>query len=736
VNFSLRFGKSLKETRRWLAAALAFAIVMTSLTGIVNAAEETVTGIEFTYDPDDYNSGTSSLKLFVEDDKVNLSVFAFISGAANKKDVTADVTWKSSNTALVKVDKGVLTAAGKGTATISATYKGFTTSIKATSDYVYDSVVLKYLNGTVAPTTQDIEIGQPLAFILDGTKESTEDKITRDAVWTTSNSAIATVDEGTVTLLGVGSVTISAKLKGKSDSITLNVSSPYKSIAIGAGDSGNLVQFDMGSEDKTLTASVVAKTGETLFVTDAAKWVSANEKVVTVKKGVVTAVGIGKTTITVSHKGVSASIDVVVRAAFQSIRLTPEKEYHLLLQSDGIQVKAEVQNNSGTTDDVTKAADWTSSNVVVATVKEGKVTPKAVGTTKITASHKGVSRSIDITVYPTVSELSVETETIDGFNEMSGDLPKVMATTFDGSKVDVSKIVTWTSKDEKIAIIKDGQWSAKALGETTLTATVQGYKAEVKLIVHVKPLKLIASVKDLSIILGKETPYPSVTVVNEDGEEEDISSRIKWKTTSEDIVLKDTVMKGLEVSSITLTATYLTKSVTVRVRVEEEIVKLVVEPTALDLYPGKSKSIKVTGYYKSGKQVSLGSKMNWESGNPDIASVSSTSVKAIAVGNTKITGSYQGKAVAVPIVVSPKLKSLVLSSKSVQLSPGGTYSAKLQANFTTGNPTNATDAAVWTSSKASVATVVGGKIVAVSKGSASIKATYAGKSVTIRVTVK
>ncbi|WP_053373794.1 Ig-like domain-containing protein [Paenibacillus sp. FJAT-27812] len=736
MNFSLRFGKSLKETRRWLAAALAFAIVMTSLTGIVNAAEETVTGIEFSYDPDDYNNSTSSLKVFVEDDKVNLSVFALISGATSKN-VTADVTWKSSNTALVKVDKGVLTAVGKGTATISATYKGFTSSIKATSDYVYDSVVLKYLNGTVAPTTQDIEIGQPLAFILDGTKANTKDEnVTSEAVWTTSNSAIATVDEGTVTLLGVGSVTISAKLKGKSDSITLNVSSPYKSIAIGAGDSGNLVQFDMGSEDKTLTASVVVKTGETLNVTDAAKWVSANEKVVTVKKGVVTAVGIGKTTITVSHKGVSASIDVVVRAAFQSIRLTPEKEYHLLLQSDGIQVKAEVQNNSGTTDDVTQAADWTSSNVVVATVKEGKVTPKAVGSTKITASHKGVSRSIDITVYPTVSELSVETETIDGFNEMSGDLPKVMATTFDGSKVDVSKIVTWTSKDEKIANIKDGQWSAKALGETTLTATVQGYKAEVKLIVHVKPLKLIASVKDLSIILGKETPYPSVTVVNEDGDEEDISSRVKWKTTSEDIVLKDTVMKGLEVSSVTLTATYLTKSVTVRVKVEEEIVKLVVEPTALDLYPGRSKSIKVTGYYKSGKQVSLGSKMNWESGNPDIASVSSTSVKAIAIGTTKITGSYQGKTVVVPIIVSPKLKSLVLSSKSVQLSPGGTYSAKLQANFTTGNPTNATDAAVWTSSKASVATVVGGKIVAVGKGSASIKATYAGKSVTIRVTVK
>lgn len=736
MNFSLRFSMSLKETRRWLAAVLAIAMIMTSATGVVNAAEDTVTGIEFTYDASDYNSSTSSLEVFVEDDKVNLSVFASISGSSSKKDITTEATWKSSNTAYVKVEKGVLTGVGKGTATISATYKGFTISIKAASDYVYDSITLMQ-NGVTAPVSKDIEIGQPLSFTLNGTKGSVTDlAVTTEAVWTTSNAAVATVDEGVITLIGVGSAVISAKLKGKSDTITLNVTSPYKSITIDNAASGNLVELDIGYDDKVLTASVAPKTGGTEPVTDVAKWVSANEKIATVKKGVVSAVSAGKTTITVSYKGASTTVDVVVRTAFQSIKLSPEKEYHMLLQDSPIQIKAEVLNNSNVTSDVTSQAEWTSSNVVVATVSAGKVTPKSVGTTKITASHKGVSRSIDITVYPSVNELSVESETIDGFKGISGDLPTVTATTFDGTKVDVSKIVTWTSADEKIAIIKDGKWTAKELGESTLTASVQGHKLEVKLIVHVKPLKLIADVKDLSIILGKETPFPSVTVINEDGEEEDVSSKIKWKTTSEDIILKDTTMKGLDVASLTLTATYLTKSVSVRVKVEEEIVKLVVDPVSVELYPGRTKSVKVTGYYKSGKQVSLGSKMNWEVGNPSIATVSSTSVKAIAVGTTKITGSYQGKTVVVPIVVVQKLKSLLLSSKSVQLSAGGTYTAKLQANFTTGDPANVTESAVWTSSKASVATVVDGKIVAVSKGTASIKATYAGKSVTIRVTVK
>lgn len=735
MNFSLRLNKSLKVTRRWLAATLAIVMVMTSMTGIVNAAEDTITGIDFTYDPSDYNSSTSSLETFVEDDKVNLAVYA--TGTGIRKEVTADATWKSSNTALVKVEKGVLTGVGKGTATISATYKGFTISIKASSDYIYDSVSLMQ-NGVTAPTTLDIEIGQNLAFTLNGLKGNKDPlPVTGEAVWTTSNAAIATVDEGVIKLLGVGAVTITAKYKGKSDAITLNVTSPYKSITIDSGTSGKLIEIDIGDEDKVLTASVDLKTGGTLPVTDDAKWVSSNEKVATVKKGVVAAVSAGKTTITVSHKGVSTTIDVVIRTPYQSIKLSPEKEYHLQLQDKPLQVRADVLDNfNSDPENVTDKADWTSSNVVVATVSNGLVSPKSVGTAKITASYKGISRSIEITVYPSITELSIETETIDGYTDISEDLPRVMATTFDGSKVDVSKIVKWSSADEKIATIKDGQWTAKALGESVLTASLQNYKADVKLVVHMKPLKLIADVKDLSIILGKETPLPSVTVINEDGEEENISSRVKWKASSDDIVLKETTMKGLDVTSITLTATYLTKSVTVRVRIEEEIVKLVVDPISLDLYPGKSKSVKVTGYYKSGKQVSLGSKMNWESGNPNIATVSSTTVKGIAVGTTKITGSYQGKTVIVPIVVSPKLKSLVLSSKSVQLSPGGSYSAKLQANFTTGNPADVTDNAVWTSSKASVATVVNGKIIAVSKGSASIKATYAGKSVTIRVSVK
>jgi len=724
---------SLRQGQKWLAAALVITLITTSMTGIAYAAEDKVTGIEFEYESSEYNSSTSSFELFVEEDKVNLSVLATISGSTSQKDVTSLATWKSSNTSYVKVDKGVLTGVGKGTATISATYKDYKISIKATSDFVYDSVTLME-NDKAAPAKSEVEMGQSLIYTLNGSKDSIVEDITSEAVWTTSNSSIAKVDDGTIELVGTGTVTITAKLKGKSDSISLVVSSPYKSISV---SSDKQIELEVGEDDKQLQATVVLKAdGKVDTITDSALWTSANPNIASVEKGLVKPVGPGKTTITVSHLGVTTSIEVVVRTPYQSIRLSPEKEYHMLLQDKPLQIKAEVLDNSNDTDNVTDSAEWTTSNVVVATVSNGLVTPKAVGTTKITASYKGVTRSIDVTVYPSVRGITLDVESIDSFANSNGDLPTVTGKLFDGSQVDVSKLVQWSSKDEKIAVIENGKWSAKDLGKTVLTAKIANYEVDVELIVHVKPLKLVAEVKDLSVILGKDTAYPSVVVINEDGEEEDISKKVKWKTSSDNLLLKSDSIKGLEASTVTLTATYLNKSTTVKVKIEEEFVKLVAEPEILELNPNRSKSIKVTGYYKDGRSVVLSSKINWTVSPSTLASVKGSSIKALQVGTGVVSGSYQGIKVSFPIKVTPKLKSLSISDKSAKLAPGGTFTVKLTANYTTGNPVVVTEAAVWTTNKASVATVKDGKITAVGKGSATIRANFDGKTTTIRVTVK
>ncbi|GKU76955.1 hypothetical protein [Paenibacillus sp. L3-i20] len=738
MNSNLGWNMSLKGARKWTAAAIIFAIFMSSISGVAHAAEPAVTGIELGYSSLDYNTNTQSLEMLVDDDKVNVTVYASTVGSSQNKNVTAEATWKSSNSSIIKVENGVLTGLGKGTSTISVSYKGFTTSIKASSDFEYDKVTLMQGNIEAPAIIEDIKLGNPLSFSLNGFKGSTPKTITTEALWTSSNTSVATVEEGKVTLVGVGTTTITAKYKGKSDSIKITTSSPYKKIIIGPAPPNELLELEVDAPKYNLHATTENKTGEpTSTVTDVATWTSSNTKVLTVEKGVLTPLAAGKATITVSHLGVTTTLEAVVRTPYQSIKLLPEKEYHMQLQDAQFQITAEVLNINNSIEPITDKAEWSSSDVTIVTVDKGVIKPRSVGTAKITVSHKGVSRSIDITVYPSITKLKAEEDTLDGFKGISGELPKITATTFDGSTVDVTKLTKWTTADGSIADIENNKWVAKKLGQTTLTANVQGVKVDVKAIVHTKPVKLIAEAKDMSIVIGKATALPKVTVVNEDGEEVDVSESVKWKTTSDNIILLEKTMKGLEASSVALTGTYLTKSVSVRIKVEEEIVKLVAEPTNIQLNPGRSKTIKVTGHYKNGKTISVGSKMTWVVGNTAIASVSgSSTVKALNVGLTKLIGTYQGKSIEVFVEVTPKLKSLQLSTKSIVLPVKGTYVTTLKAYYYTGSPVDQTNIAEWSSSKTTVATVTDGRITAVGKGTATIKATFEGRSVSLRVTVK
>lgn len=718
--------------QKTLSFVLTLIMLSSFMTSFVYAAEDKITGIQFDYDSSDYNNGTSSLQLFVDDAKIYLDVLASIEGSASKKDVTSLVTWKSSNTDYVKVDKGVLTGVGKGTATISATYKDYKISIKATSDYVYDSVTLMD-NHTAAPAKAEGEVGKTHTYKLYGTKNGEVEDITAEATWTTSNSSVAKVNEGTVSFASPGTATITAKYKGKSDSIVITVSSPYKSIKLSPSKQ---IEMEVGGDDQQLTATAVLKTGETEDITEDANWTVANANIVTVEDGLVKAIAAGKTSITVSYKGATATIDVIARTNYQSIRLSPEKEHHMFIHDQPLQIQAEVLNNANVSYDATELVDWIISDPLVATVSKGLVTPKAVGTTKITASYKGLSRSMNITVYPSIRDITVASDSINSFLNSSDKLPAVTGKLFDGSTIDVSKLAQWTSKDEKIAVIKDGKWIAKQVGETTLTAKIGNYETDVKLIVNVKPVKLIPKTSTLNLIIGKEVNYPAITVVNENGEKQDVTDKVTWKASSEDLILMPTKIRGTDTATVTLTATYLNKSTNIKVRIEEEIVKLKAEPEVLELHPNRSKSVKVTGYYKDGRTVVLSSKVEWSTTSTKLVSIKGRTVKALSTGSGVITGTYQDKTISIPVIVTPKLKSLSLSDKSATLKAGNTLTVRLTANYVTGSPADVTEQAIWTTSKSSVATVKNGKITAVGKGTATIKASFGGKSTSIRIVVK
>ncbi|NBD26741.1 hypothetical protein [Paenibacillus glycinis] len=713
--------------RPWLTFLLAIVLTFSSFAGLAYA-DDVVTGISF-------DNAPSPARIYIDDDTLQVDVVASISGSSSQKNVTLDAAWTTSNSSIVKVTSGQLTAIAKGSATISATYKGFKVSLPVTVDYLYDSVTIKN-DGTAVDSAINVKLGDELDYDLIAVKSGSADQnVTDDATWTSSDADVATVEDGKIKLLAAGVTTITAKFKGRTDTVKLTVASPYKSLSLSNND---LLEFTYGDPTEALTATSLSTESVSSDVTGKATWTTSSATVATVDKGVVTPVGVGTATITAEYLGVSSSVTVVVRPAFEAMRLTPKEDQHILLKESPVPFTAVVLNGDDAPLDVTAKATWTSSNVFAATVsKEGLVSPKGIGATVIKASYMGVTQQVNVTVYPSVSSLTAAKDKMDAYvDDDNVTLPKVSATTIADETVDVSSVVTWTSSDKDIFDKVDGKWKAKKVGKVTLTGAIQSKSVTVTVNVHEQPLMLSSDQENLSVVIGKDTKLPTITMTYDSGNEEDVTSLVTWKSSSANLIVKAPNVKGIKASAVTLTATYLGKSTSIRVTIEEEITKLLVDNLAPVYSPARTYTLKVTGVYKSGKTVSLASKMNWTMDSEELATIKGSSIKTIKEGTFKLTGTYQGKSVVISVSVIGKLKKMTPSSKSLTMAPAAKETVNVTGEYEGGRVGDVTKAALWTTGNNKVATVEDGVITAIAKGSTYVRAKVEGKTISIHVSVK
>ncbi|MBM7566504.1 Ig-like domain-containing protein [Paenibacillus sacheonensis] len=716
--------------RPWLTALLAIVLTFSTFASLAYA-EDVVTGISF-------DNAPSTARIYIDDDALQIELSASISGASSTKNVTLDAAWTTSNASIVKVTSGQLTAVAKGSATISATYKGYKVSLPVTVDYLYDSVTIKRA-GTAVDSAVNVKLGDDIDYVLIAAKSGAEDRdVTDDATWTSSESSVATVEDGEIKLLAAGTTTITGKFKGRTDTVKLTVTSPYKSLSLTKGGSkADLLEFIFDGNPQELTATVVDTSGASDTPKDIV-WSTSSAAVVTVENGKVTPIGTGTATITASYLGVSSSVAVVVRPAYEALNITPKEDQHVSLKDEPFLLNAKFFDVDGTLKPVTSEAVWTSSNVYVATVDDdGKVSAKGVGSTVIKVTFKGLSRQINVTVYPTIATLTVAKDSLDAFVD-SADvaLPKLSATSLADETVDVTNLAVWTSSDTEVIEKVDGKWKAKKTGKAVLTANVQGKTVTVTVNVHEQPLLLTADQANLSVVIGKDTKLPTMTMTYDTGEEEDVTSLVTWKSSSSNLIVKAPNIKGIQASSATLTATYLGKSAIVRVTIEEEITKMTVDNTTLTFSPGRSYTMKVTGVYKSGKTISLATKMNWSLEPETLATIKGSSLKTLKEGTGKLTGVYQGKSVVVTITVIGKLKKLTPSSKALTLAPEGKEAVTIIGEYEGGRTGDVTKTGVWTTGNSKVATVTDGIITGVAKGTTYIRSKVDGKTASIRVSVK
>lgn len=234
---------------------------------------------------------------------------------------------------------------------------------------------------TLNASSQNLITGE--SFTLTATVEPT--KTTDTVVWSSSNEAVATVSDGTVTAAKAGTTEITATAGNVKATCTVTVSDPvYKvtDIKLTAAPSRRIAA---GKKVK-LKASIAPSNATDKSVT----WTSSNKKVATVNaKGLVTFkknAGGKKVTITATAKDGSKKFAKItltcMKGSVKSIKLSGKTT---VKSGKTTKLKAKVSTKNGKAN---KTVVWSSSNTKLATVdKNGKVkTVKGKkGTVKITA---------------------------------------------------------------------------------------------------------------------------------------------------------------------------------------------------------------------------------------------------------------------------------------------------------------------------------------------------------------
>lgn len=671
----------------------------------------------------------SGAHVYIDHNTYQLKLLAEIQGSSTSKDVTQSAYWASSNDDIIKVDKGLLKGVGKGSAVITAKYQGVTTSVTVQSDYLFKALKLS------SAAALDLELGMK-DIVIDAyavEEDDSEFKVTEQVKWTSSNTNVATINKGKLDLLAAGTTTIKVQYKGLEQTVTVKVKSPYKSLKLEPGD---VLEMQVGDASIQLKARAELPEGNLEDVTDEATWESSNPAAVKVDKGKIEPVGFGTATISVSYLGVSAELEVVVRLPYEAMVIEPKDELNFFITDAPKQITAEVLKGLTFRENVTSAAKWTSSNLLTATVHNGLVTPKAVGVTMIRAEYRGFVKEIPVVVYPTVTDIKAVKPEIDLFKKEVADLPVIVGKTLDGEEAELTALAEWESDNEKVLQVVDGKLEAKQPGKANLTVKIGHYTEVLRIQVREKVLDLQADQTEYQLVIDQSAKLPKVTALFEDGKREDITQKIEWEASSPNLLVKDGELTALLASKVNLVGTYLNKKITIPVVLEEEIVKFEIDPTPVFINPGKTQTLRVKGVYADGKSVTLTSKLEWISSNPEIAEVNGSRVKGLKEGIVELSTQFQGKPIQVKVEVVPKLLRLEVVDKSVEMVPGGTKDIKVIAVFDNGKSWEVTQQALWTSSKVTVATAENGKITAHNKGNATIKAAYNGKSVSIRVKVK
>lgn len=704
-----------------------------------------------------------SAELSVGGDSITLTAVPIPSGL---QDIT--YTWKSSDTSVATVTDGVVTPVGEGSAVITVTAMDpYNVEKKATCNISVKNEKINVASVSLNRSKLDLQVGdtENLIATIDPFG-ATNQRIT----WSSDNMAVATVDEtGRVAAVSPGTAMITVTTEDGSKTAACAVTVKERVILTGVQLSESKIVLSLKGNPVKITATPIPEDVEKVVY----EWTSSDEKIITVKDGVLTPVAIGTATLTVTAKdslnnSVKATADVTVtNELIQVTGITLNKSVLDLKIGETEKLNALIEPIGASDQKVT----WKSDNNDVATVdKDGDVTGIAAGTTKISVITNDGGKTATCTVKITNNGskesgrdpgLNVSEETVDkGVHYYDAYMVKGQTYVFPAKYGDINassskkeQTIAWKTSDKKTASVS-GKNKVKAVNSTGSMSTVQIYDgATYASSEYVYRLHIVAP---MIVEYGKTTQMKSISLTAGDdytlavagltGFEDKFN--VTWLSSNGEIASVDNgIVSAAIKGSAKITAYVGGKAYSCNVKVVDArtIPKTIGDGSSITLSPLQTVSLKFSSTLFKAKKLEWVSKDGTlQPYNKNNAVASSTDkvsyfqnevvrvtpsgkVTAVGVGSTTISASDQNGitqtvTITVPKTVSQKLSLNVNKTKQIKL-----YNVKANK-------------ATWSSSDSKVTgNIVKGKIQGVRYGTAEATCTYdpynTGKPIEYKITI-
>ncbi len=604
----------------------------------------------------------------------------------------------------------ILTACGSGGGS-SSMNNGSTTPPGAT---------LKSIQ--VTSSSSSVPAGLTVQFTATGKySDNSTQNLTTLVSWSSSNSSVLTIAGGGVATTNLrGACVVTATLGSVSDTLNFSVNAAVlQSLAVNPKNvsvpAGSMQQFHaMGTYSDNSVQDL----------TNTATWNSASPSVAVIASpGVANGKAQGTAAISASVGTVSDSGNLNVgSASLTSISVTPATPS----VASGVtqQFKATGTYSDSTTQDITGAVTWNSSNSTVATIAaNGLATSQLPGASTVSATSGTVSGSTLLTVTPILVSIAI-TAPFSAVEPNTNQQFTATGTYNDGSTKDITRSVTWASSDTTKATISSTQGFAHALATgTTIISATSG---------SVPPALFTLTINNgtlTSIAITPNSPAIPLYVVQQftatgtysDGATQDITNSVSWSssTTGVATITVSGVVTGRSVGSTTIRAASgaIHQTLTLNVTAAN-ILSLTIQPGNVTIAQTTSTRFTAIGLFSDGSTRDVTSQVTWTpSPSTGLTPTVPGGFRGVTVGLYSITASLGSANGSVNLnVTSATLTSISVSPSVTTIAPGTQTTFVATGSFNDGTTQVISTDVAWSSSDPTIATV--GNIIG-SKGIAS-----------------